>query len=36
MDGDIADVIDALRAHDEAERLTDLDRSYDDDGDQGT
>jgi len=31
MDGDIADVIDALRAHDEAERLTDLDRYEDPD-----
>jgi peptide chain release factor 1 len=30
MDGDISDVIDALRAHDEAERLTDLDRGPDD------
>jgi peptide chain release factor 1 len=29
MDGDIADVIDALRAHDEAERLTDLEREGD-------
>ncbi len=34
MDGDIEDVIQALRAHDEAERLTDLDRHVDDeDGD---
>lgn len=31
MDGDISDVIDALRAHDEAERLTDLDRGPDGD-----
>ena len=34
MDGDIVDVIDALRAHDEAERLTDLERyDPDDNGD---
>ncbi len=38
MDGDISDVIDALRAHDEAERLNDLNRrdsSGDDSGDGG-